>query len=60
MASFGDVPQRCAFLRTISDQCCGIGIDNGAVEKAQALEEFVTESVVSQLQTLELLWTETP
>lgn len=60
MASFGDVTQRGAFLRTVGDQRGGIGIDNGAVEKAQALEDFVTESIVGQLQTLELLWTEAP
>jgi len=58
MSPLGDIAQRYAFLRTVGDQGGGIGIDNGAVEKAQALEEFVTESVVGRFETLKFLWTE--
>ena len=40
--------------------CCSIGVDDGAVEKTQALEEFVTESVVGSLQIAEMLGIEAP
>ena len=42
MASFGDVTHRRAFLRTVSDQRCGIGIHNSAVEQPQAQEQLLT------------------
>lgn len=60
MAPLGDVTHRRAFLRTVGDQRCGIGIHNSAVEKPQAQEQLLTQSVVSSHQTAELLGTKAP
>lgn len=49
MSPLGDVAHRCAFLSAVGDQRCSIGIDDGAVEKAQALAKFVAKSVVGSL-----------
>jgi hypothetical protein len=55
MASLGDVTHRRAFLRTVGDQRCCIGIHNSAVKQPQAQEQLLTQSVVSRHQTVELL-----
>lgn len=60
MASLGDVTHRRAFLRTVGDQRCGIGIHNSAVEKPQAGEKLLTHSVVSGSETLKFVGTKAP
>ena len=60
MASLGDVTHRRAFLKTVGDQRCGIGIHNSAVEKSQTQEQLLTQSVVSRYQTVEILGTKAP
>jgi len=60
VASFRDVAHGGAFLRTVRDQGCGIGVHNGAVQKAQTGEEFSSEFVVGCLETSELVGTKAP
>lgn len=49
----GHIAPSYPFLRSISDQACGIGVDHSAVKQAESMEEFRPQFVVGRLETPE-------
>jgi hypothetical protein len=60
MASLGDIAHGDSLLGAIGDKDCGIGIDHGAVKKAQAQKKLSSQSVVSSFESAQMLGVETP